>query len=338
MRAVMPGVARLGAGLLMAGWALAVGATELRRLDPPARVALKCLTQVQSGQALDLSGVSELQNAFVRVLLRFKAADQAPVSEVIFKSGSRELVERVLTHVSTYRLPCWTPEAGEVQAVQEFSLEGGKSEPFWTEESKAETDPVAPLAYAKHCVRIQKPEMSSRHEARLPSGHPLNFVAEIAFDGQPQTVPRVVVRALTAPGVFVDLIQTAAEASRMECARPSPLTYTQFFQIQPYGYVPPQFKQALTLRSLVASSKPASRGNPYFDFGTMSCPFSVKVRFEKPLNANAVQEVGPSNPNRAALLAWLAQLELAMKSTDLEHYLGVEALVDIPCGQLDLRS
>ncbi len=325
---------RLGLGLLLASTSALASATGLKPLEAPSRVALKCLTQEAASATLDLSTVGESQSAFVRVLLRFTSSDQPPVAEVIFKSGSDGLAERVLAHVAGYRLPCWTPETPVVMAVQEFSLSGGKSEFWWAAGAPEGKKTPAAASSDPACVLPRGPfALSSAEERKLPDWL-VNVKAEIRFPDGVGTPPQVTVKSLTAPKAIVQAVKTYAEGYRTHCPFDAA---SQEFVFRPAGQVKANFSQALSLTAMLRASTPASRGSPFFDFNSMACPFSVKMEIQQPLGANIVEEIGPANPNRAAFLAWIEQLKLAMKPSELEYFLGQQALVDIPCGQMDLR-
>jgi hypothetical protein len=326
-------VQRVGLSLLFASATTLAGATGLQPLEHPARTALKCMTQGPAQASLDLSDIGESKNAFVRVLLRFTSADQPPSSEVIFKSGSDALAERVLAHVASYRLPCWTPETPVVTAVQEFSLEGGKSEFWWTAGGGDGAQAKRAGQQYPACIQPRAFSLTSAEAEKLPDAI-VNVHAVIRFTDGVGRAPQVSVKSLTAPKAIVQAVKAFAESYRTHCPLQSG---SQWFMFAPAGEVKANFNKALSLTAMLRASTPASRGGPLFDFSTMACPFSVKIEMLQPLGTNVVSEVGPPNPNRAAFLSWMEGLELAMKPAELEYFLGQQALVNIPCGQMDLR-
>lgn len=75
-----------------------------------------------------------------------------------------------------------------------------------------------------------------------------------------------------------------------------------------------------------------------FDFATMGCPFTVELGMNQPYAPNSAGEVGGTNLNRTAFLAWLRGVSLRTPRETERFLVGATMRVLVPCGALDLTS
>jgi hypothetical protein len=330
------GMGRAMRRLAVAGWVLGAAAVQAASADPgPAQ----CLKQ-GDGEGLKLSARDAHVHALVRVQLRFEAADAPPAVDLLFSNGDEAVNERVRAHVATYRLPCWTPAEGPVRFVQEFSLRGS-SRPAYLEPRPTPRLPsgggARELPVPGGACIVKAPAMGFPDNVALPD-HPVNVVALFHFvPGQDE--PVVEMKSFMAHRTVVRTVEREIKRYRMVCTG-APFTerMQQSVKVTPEGLGDTGFvNKPLSLAQWVRAAKEPARGEPYFDFHTMACPFSVEITYQQPLLENAVKSVGEPNPNRQLFLDWLKTTTLNVPPINQELLHGARTLIDVPCGVLDLR-
>lgn len=278
--------------------------------------------------------------ALVRVRMRFVSADAPPELDVLFSNAKPAVLEKVLTHVRRYRLPCWTPAAGPVRFVQEFSMRGSS----WA----APMDLNAPQSLAAVGDQQSTVVESSGCTFRLPAftpapdignlTHPVNVEALIRFVPG-QWAPEVELSSLLASKEVRKAVKRQVERYRMEC-KGEP--YTGRF-VQRFTFVTQDRDSAgfgsnpIPFAHWLGALKAPTKGAPYHDLNTMACPFSVEVTYRQPIARNDVKEVGDADPNRHLFLGWIETHVLKLPDVNQEVLHGERALIDVPCGVVDLR-
>lgn len=321
--------------------AVAGSAQAQTPLETPAALSAKCL-QTGPTDDLKLRAVQADVYAMVRVQLRFDSAEAGPQVDVLFSNGDETTTEQVRAHVSRYRLPCWQPSTGPVTFVQEFSLRG-RSFPYLREtlppEAATGMTSSREMAVRSTACRVSAPAPAPVL-GNLPIDHTTNIVALLRFVAG-RDEPEVNLKAITAPLSVQRVVERHIKQYRMACegdAQPY-----RGHMMQPFKFIAeggPQtgfINRSLSLSGWVKAIKSPDKGQPYFDFRTMACPFTVELRYMQPLLANEVKELGAPNANRQAFLNWIAGHTLAAPPLSQELLHASRTLVDVPCGVLDLR-
>ena len=303
----------------------------------PSERALACLVQPNSSGALLLSAEDPDERVLIRIRLNFESADEAPRGELLYSNGDRASIERVLSHVSGYRLPCWQPTLGSLEAIQEFSP-NGTSGLLVTAGSSAR-DSVHSLPGQDGCTLQSLPLWTGDDDAP-DLQHSVNLIDHVRFPEQALEAPTMEVKGLTASArLRRQLAERIAARYRTGCRLLAGKSVEQSVRFLVSGTA----RLALANRNLrlsnwLTSLRAKGDGPAFFDLDSMACPFAVKFALRQPLSLNRVKEVGPSNPNRALFLHWLSKLASSLGVGFVEHFLLQEVLLDVPCGQLDMPA
>lgn len=314
--------------------ASAVAQAQVVTLDTADAEALACLQR--GGAKLDYPA-DDLQArtpGTLRMSLRFTAPDQPPQATVLFRAASDAMVREVESVVRHYRLPCL--RGGPVTAVQEFAFRPRATDPItWTPLS-----PVAPANEpARHMSCLVTPKEAPEFGGGTLQREVTNVFVDVGFS-RPDAAPEVKLSYSSATGAQERIVQAYVAEYRLPClpAGARPVWMRQHFQFRPYGVGKRVFKDALTLGAFLSNVKGIREQRVSFDFGTMACPFQVAWTLGRPRLDNRVGQVGATDPNRTAFLAWLASLELELKPAQFEQLVGQTLIINVGCGALDLAG
>lgn len=285
-------------------------------------------------RSLQLGGLARLS-------LKFTAPDKAPEVEVLYSGLDDALMQKLLFHLSAYRLPCFVSGSEPVVAVQEFRFEPKASEAIaWTQpravsELDAEIADRNPGAF--DCMRWpqERPELVSAYG--MPYGS-TNFVVDFTFDHPQQPAKLKIAYSSVSKAMEQRLIEYAKQY-RMPCVVEGgkPRGARQHFKFSmAHGDGSASFKKELSLREFLSSIKGINSEKVNFDFRTMTCPFQVAWTLGKPALDNAVGEVGKPDLNRTEFLAWLTGLEMNLQKPDFEELMGTTLRINVSCGRLSL--
>ncbi|HEV6967416.1 hypothetical protein [Roseateles sp.] len=314
---------------------------QIVELDRPDSQALSCLQK--TGPAIRYPAQDEAIRApgHLRLSLKFTAPDRAPEVTVLFRAASEAMLDQVRWFVRGYRLPCLPADGAAVLAVQEFEFKPRVTDPItWTapravveQEARAAQDSPKALT----CLRTPKtpPEF-----AGTPwQGEIANVFVELTFTA-PDSPPAVKVAyaGANASGTQIDAVTEYVQRYRLPCMAPGgkPYSVQQQFQFRPYGAGARVFKDAVPLRTFLASIKGIRGMQARFDLRTMGCPFQVAWTLGKPALDNRVGQIGTPDLNRTEFLVWLAGLQMDLKERSFEELLGQTVIIDVPCGTLNL--
>lgn len=274
---------------------------------------------------------------FLRLRLEFKAPDQPPEVSVLFRAASDDMLEEVKWLVRGYRVPC-LPRGQTVTAVQEFEFKPRETAPItWT-------PPRAVAARRAAGVEPQQPASCMRTPATPPDlwgpvfqKEVVNVIVELGF-AAPETEPAVKVLYASASPSQVQSVTDYVRQYRTSCPASDgkPYVVQQQFTYRPAGAGARVFKEAVKLTAFLSNIKGIRQVRTDFDFTTMNCPFQVAWTLGKPAVDNRVGEVGPPDLNRTEFLAWLAGLEMDLRSPQFEQMLGQTLIINVPCGSLRL--
>lgn len=90
----------------------------------------------------------------------------------------------------------------------------------------------------------------------------------------------------------------------------------------------------LTLRQFVGLARTAPPGR--FDFGTMGCPFDLRVTHFQPYKPHGIGQIGEARAERLDFIEWLSRVELKLDEQTALALLGATFTLSVPCGTLDL--
>jgi hypothetical protein len=272
---------------------------------------------------------------FVRVRLEFSRPDRAPGITTIFRSAPAfEAV--VLERVKQYRLPCLKADAKPLVVYQEFSFDprDGRNV-FWSEPSAE-----VPASTNNRCVIHGRGTSDVRYPSFVPSNaKDATVLARLTFTATNQPPKVEILNKVKYRAFELELIDYVKK-TWVTCDSPDvtwPVTALQTFSFHMEGADRVALKD-MTLKSFVSAVQDLDKQQVRFDLSSMACPFEVQLSLYQPFATNSVGEVGASNPNRAAFLAWLRSVALRIPDETLNQVLGDSIRISVPCGVLDLTS
>ena len=331
----------LATALLTLAWFFAGAAqaqSELKLMPGPSpqAKAMECLVPPGSMDSLKLDDREGNVRDLVRVQLRFESANQAPKVDVLYANGSDASLQRIKDFVAAYRLPCWKPDLGAVTAVQEFSLNTPRH--LYVREPGGSGREETAVGDTAGCV-VRTPALWEGVGLPDIQLH-MQMLALITFPDAVMGSPTVVVKALTAsPQLRRQLKSRIEERYRSDCPAMAGRTISQVFMFSPQDRSRMVFaNRGIGLVDWLKTIKAKNYEPKFLDLESMGCPFSVTVELGQPLIDNDVREVGEPDPNRLPFLKWMKSVSSGLSSALVEHLLFQKVLVDVPCGQLDLRS
>lgn len=300
---------------------------------PDQRKTLACL--VKAGPALQVDDAALQPTdkgvpAYVRLRMVFERADRPPVVEVLASTAANGLREAVLAHVAGYRLPCLGDRP--VAAVQEFQFAPDLAPQGWpllVVRGPASTDPSCAVPPAQ------------RLEAPMDRDVILKALVLMTFTGDGAAAPSVQVLRTNGGEAFRRSVTEHVAATRVPCRKAGdwPWYVEQMFVVR-YGdrIQGARFtKPRVSLEEFLGYMLDARERRLFLDLDTMHCPFTLRWTLNQPWARNQVQSVDGDDPNRVALHVWLASLKSGLKPELMEQLVGESLLIDVPCGQLNLK-
>ncbi|MBV8037439.1 hypothetical protein [Roseateles sp.] len=299
---------------------------------PDERKTLACL--VKGGPALQIEDAGLQPDArglpaYVRLRLLFERADRPPVVEVLASTASAGIRDVVLAHVTGYRLPCL--ETRPLAAVQEFQFapdlmpQGG---PLQVVSGPATADRKC-LTYPKELGYTAEPRVLDR------------ALLALTFSGDATAKPEVVVLGTNGDASFVKAMLKNGKEWGQPCRKAGdwPLREEAIYLARMAGTHYAQFKKKrVSLSEFLGYMKDASAARVFFDLDTMQCPFALRWTLHESWGRNRVLEAEGDNPNRALLVEWMRGLHSGLQPDMMNRLIGESLLVDVPCGQLDLKG
>lgn len=338
----MNGVGRRSQALvraLTAGWwclAAALAHAQSFEFEPGATSPFSCLSPAVADMPKPVYPPRELEmraDGFVRLRLEFTHPDRPPKVTSIFRT-SEHFEDAVLDRVRTYRLPCLDAAAAPVVAFQEFSFDPRDGRPvLWS--------PPAPVGATKRRCEAHGLDTSNvRYPSLLPRGAKDTNVLARATYGAPNEPPKIEILNKVRHRAFEFELISYLEKTSVDCAGQDvkwPISALQVFKFHMEGNEQVAL-QDMGLKAFVAAISGVDKHQVRFDLSSMSCPFDVQFRLYQPFAPNSVGEVGASDPNRTAFLAWLRTVSLRIPDETLNQVVGDTMRISVPCGVLDLTS
>jgi hypothetical protein len=311
-------------GCLAAGAAMADDLRVESSVSPMSCLVASSRTALKYPKAPESSDTTSI----VRVRMEFTGKDSPPRATIFFNSADERFAGAVLDFVAAYRLPCLA-EGKTVSATQEFR--------FRPNEIMAVREAYERLERIASCVSGQAdlpnypwaskfgidPEGTVFAKVTFTRAHEAPKV-DIVFDGGDRRLANAALPYLSNyryvcesgeefPLVMSQSVHFAIEGSRRRRLRDMELvTFLRFID---KAKAPPVF----------------------FDFTSMTCPFSVGFELRQPYLPNLVHEREPSDPNRREFVEWLRAVKLDLPEAISRRLIGDTTKIDIPCLVLDLR-
>lgn len=269
----------------------------------------------------------------VSIRMTFRSPDASPKVEVLNDSPSEQFIEAVRQYAKGLRAPCVQAGDAPVALTQEFVFDpmGGRKVMSSMPE---DADATSRQAMAD-CLAKVNPDFKMRFPVFDRSrDEDTRILVRLTFQS-PDKAPEL--EWLAAPEgrkSMRNLIQEDASNLRIPCMKGAPIVATRLYHFMLEGASRKVLKD-MTLRTLVGAAKAVPRP-AYFDFGTMNCPFDVRLTYYQPYSANRVSEFDTSLPARKPLLAWLSQVKLNLTEKANLAVVGEDTIISIPCGHLDI--
>lgn len=275
--------------------------------------------------------ISPRTDALVRVELTFTGPDAAPAMRVLSNNGVEAFAQAVRGFVAYYRMPCLKPEQTVLRS-QTFEFTTGRYQPkmLQSQSSDAGLDGL-PLACSAGVRDAPLPDYSDYPSPAWKTVARMTFTAP----DQPPTVDWLF---NAGPAAWTAAVRAVTDAYRLPCmpGAGGRVVVDQFFHYDPQYAVPQEKRKGVSVEQLTSLLKNAKQGAGRFDFNTMACPFNLSFELYRPYARNEVREIGSSNANRQALIAWLRGVEFDLSDVKLRGVLGEPVTVSVPCGVLDL--
>jgi hypothetical protein len=277
----------------------------------------------------------------VQLRLTFTAAGQGPLVTVLAQEGDGSFVDAVRAHVQPLRVPCLA--AGGAPAVLDIDdvFRPDDRSVHWF---KPVDGDLAERGRQLACLHMPEPPVYPH--AALRAEVQAAVLAQLRF-GAPDQPPTLQVHVRADPGAtlaqrralaqMVQSVELSARRMRLPCHSGAPLDMvtTYFFRLE---HAPQHgFKPGLTLPALLPAVRGISQQRLAVDTSRMGCPFDVALAYRRPPLANAVAELGGTDPARRPLLEWLAQDEFELPAVMLDAIYGDTATITVPCFKIDLN-
>lgn len=272
-------------------------------------------------------------SARISVEIEFSGPDAAPGVRIAQHPYDAEFNDAIKRYARNLRLPCMPAGAKPVVLTQRYVFnptDGRKAMPPQTEDAAhlARQDMIDCLKHVKGQVRIQYPREALR---QVQQG---KVMARMRFTNATEP-PKVSYLAEIGGKEFRNVLDPHLAGQRLTCMKPGDgpidIDITYIFTIE--GEYQTSFKDMplQSLLGIVKTPPPISA-----DFGTMGCPFDVRLRYLQPYTLNQVVEVETTNTARRPLLEWLRKLELNVKKDLNDRVFADQFTVSIPCGRIEL--
>lgn len=319
-------------GLAPAAWAQAGGLVLEAAASP-----FECLKPSRAERAplVYPDGAADRKlGAVVRVRLRFTDASAPPRAEVFYNSGAPVFEDAVLATVKSYRLPCLAPAGAEAVATQEFQfLPGDGRRVIWGQPHDEETIDRTQLECLRGGPKDRPPRYPRAAALERQSG---TVLVRVKFES-PVQGPTVTVLIDSGAPRLARWVKDYVEGYRLPCLAPgqAPVQGTQLFTFL-MDSEDRVVLNDMSLRQFIGAIDKLDAHKVRFDFGTMACPFEVRLVSYQPHLPNQVGEVGSTNPNRREFVEWLKTVSLRLPAAAKRQVVGDTTTLAVPCGVLDL--
>jgi hypothetical protein len=269
----------------------------------------------------------------IEVELTFKAADEPPQTRFIDPDDQAfdGLKDAVRKHVRGFRVPCLAAGSPPVKMRQTYVFvanDGRKavaSEPV-DESTQHRRALGACLTHVNQRPRPEYPTYARRFDEQGP------VVVTITFT-RPDGPPELKVLAAAAKSLQ-KAVTEHIEGLRLPCYDGQPVTFSQIYQFKLDGAARTLIADTTLARLLASAKQPLEP--VYFDFGTMGCPFDLRIHYTRPHLRNGVMQLDNAHPERQPLMDWLSRLTLNLNDKTNTAVVGDWFTVHVPCGTLDL--
>jgi hypothetical protein len=298
--------------------------------------ALACLTPAseQRGKPEYPAGrIERKEGGTVKVALTFTGPELAPEVKVLQSVDHRDLVDAVLRHVETYRVPCLDAVGGSATLQFEFRFDphDGRRVGWLAPVDMAD----AARARMTRCIAHVKADAKPMYPIALSRrGDQGSVLARLRFTAADQP-PEVTVLDPSPHPAFAMEVKDFAAGYRMPCHRGAPVSTDFVFRFVMEGGTRVVLRD-LSLVDFLRAARNAMDRPVSFDFDAMVCPFDVRLTYFRPSAPSAVGQVGDQLAARRPLLEWLSGLTLNLPDKTQNLLLGDTLTITVPCGNLKL--
>jgi hypothetical protein len=331
---------------LLTTWALSLCALGAQAQaqgveDRSGEASLACLVRPSQPPKYPADALATRTDGLFRVELNFRDAQSAPEVKVVFGRGPEDLRQAAEQYAQQFRLPC-LPAGQRVSALQEIAFRAVDAGEVQTPQPM--NLPSPPSAQHQAClVMPQRPPnfggtsgASTFASGFKPGPTTGNVVLELTFIASDQPPQAKVLYASTHRDHRDDWLAYVA-TYRVPCLKPGErFVMEQTLHLMFNDNSPRLSFKDVGLVSFLRMVKNAEARPVGFNLDTMACPFRLKFELGRPALRNRVTEVGQPNPNRRSFIAWIEELELALKREQFESLLRASMFIDIPCGTVTL--
>jgi hypothetical protein len=301
---------------------------------PPSR-AIECMTPPAAERGVPEYPERHLERkdgAAVPVELVFTAPDVPPrVRNLTEVFQSADFFEAVQRHVQVLRVPCMPPGAEPVRLLQRYVFQphDGRRVVGLPPRDAADRERAAQAA----CLMRITPEKVPEYPVlALRAGEQGNFLLRLRF-AEPAAAPQATVVAGPKSTRLRASLEAFVPGYRLPCLRGEPMELDVAFIFRIEGGARTVIND-LGLRRLVQAAEFAPPAR--FDFGSMGCPFDVRLTHYQPFKPHVVAQLGEAREERRDFIHWLSQVRLRLDKDQPLELLGQSFTVSVPCGSLDL--
>ncbi|MCB1995200.1 MAG: hypothetical protein H6933_17610 [Burkholderiaceae bacterium] len=322
-------------GLSMLALACAAGGVRAQQVSAPPSAAIACMTPAaaeRGAPAYPPLALERKDGATVRVELAFSAPDTEPALRLLDEAYvDKAFVEAVREHVQRLRVPCM-PAGGEpVRLIQTyvFRPDDGRNVVSLPPRDTAQAE----QARQRACLtRITPDKLPDYPNTALRNQQEGNYLVRLHFDA-PTTPPRTEIVAGPRHSSLRASLNDFMPGYRLPCLTGAPVSVDLLFKFRIEEGARTMLKD-LNLRQFVGAARTVPPGR--FDFGTMGCPFDLRVSHFQPWKPHVVEQLGEARADRLDFIEWLSRVELKVDEKTVLALLGDTFTLSVPCGTLNL--
>lgn len=321
-------------GLSMLGLACAVGAVQAQQVSAPPSAAIACMTPPATERGEPIYPPQALERkdgATLRVELAFAGPDAEPTLRQLDEAFvGRAFVDAVRKHVRRLRVPCM-PAGGEpVRLIQTyvFRPDDGRDVVSLPLRDAAKAEQARQRACLTRITPDALPEYPYVAERNGQEGQ---YLVRLHFDA-PTAPPRAEIVAGPPHRSLRASLDDFVQGYRLPCLTGEPISVDVLFDFKFEDGTRTHLKD-LTLRQFVGLARSVPRGR--FDFGTMHCPFDLRVTHYQPFKPHVVGQLGEARAERLDFIEWLSLVELKLDEKTALALLGDTFTLSVPCGTLN---
>jgi hypothetical protein len=321
---------------LLSMWVLACawGMAVAQSVSLPPSAALACMTPSVAERGLPSYPSMQLERktgATIRVELAFAGPETEPSMRLLDEGFvSPDFVEAIQSHVRRLRVPCMAPGAEPVRVAQTFVFrpDDGRNVVALPPRDTATED----RRRLSRCLTRITPQTVPDYPTRARrEGTQGNYLVRLRFDS-PAAPPQMEIVAGPPDRYLRRALAEFVSGYRLPCQEGAALEIDLIFQFQLEGGSRVLLND-MSLRQFLGAARRVPPGR--FDFGTMGCPFDLRVNHLQPYKPHAIGQIGEARADRLDFIEWLSGIALKLDSRTALAVLGDSFTLGVPCGTLD---